>query len=336
MTKLLMFNSLEDEVYVIKQWEKDHPGIKIDANQETITPETVDLAKGYDGVLTQQDNLIDDPVVYQKLHSFGIKQISLRTTGYETIDLKEAAANDIKITNVPAYSPRSVSELVLAHTMWLLRHLNVATQRESHNDFSWDNLQAREIHELTVGIIGAGKIGSEVARVFKALGANVIAADPIHRPELNSVLTYVDHQTVFEQADIIAMHTPLLDSTYHMIDQDVFRSMKSSAIFINASRGAVVDTPALLLALKNKEIAAAGIDTIENEANVFSKDFSKKQQPNQWLDELLKLDNVTVSPHIGFYTDIAVKNMVEISLADALSIINGKHSLHEIQLPIED
>lgn len=333
MTKLLMFNSLDDEVDVIKNWQASHPDIVIDTNKETLTPETVDLVKGYDGLLIQQDNLIDDPKVYQKLHSFGIKQISLRTTGYETIDLKEAAANDLTITNVPAYSPRSVSELVLAHTMWLLRHLNIAIQRESHNDFTWDNLQAHEIHELTVGIIGAGKIGSEVARVFKALGANIIASDPVHRPELNSVLTYVDQQTVFEQADIVTMHTPLLSSTYHMIGKAAFKAMKPSAIFINASRGAVVDTPALLAALKNKDIAAAGIDTIENEANIFSKDFSHKDQPNSWLNELLSLDNATVSPHIGFYTDIAVKNMVEISLEDALRIIAGKHGQHEIGLP---
>ncbi len=324
---------MADEKVVVGQWLKQHPEVHIDTNQETITPETVELAKGYDGILTQQDNEISDPKVYQKLHEFGIKQISLRTTGYETIDLKQAAANDLQITNVPAYSPRSVSELVLAHTMWLLRHLNDYTERESHNDFTWDGLQAREIHELTVGIIGAGKIGSEVARIFKALGSNVIAADPIHRPELNSVLEYVDHKTVYKEADIVTMHTPLLDSTFHMIDRDVFKMMKPSAIFINASRGAVVDTPALLTALKNKEIAAAGIDTIENEANIFSNDFSHKEQPNKWLQELLQLDNATVSPHVGFYTDIAVKNMVEIALKDALAIISGKRSPHEIELP---
>lgn len=327
-----MFNALKDEADVVNKWQENHPGVTIDSNEETLTSQTVDLVKGYDGLLLQQDNLIDDPKIYQKLHSYGIKQMSLRTTGYETVDLKEAAANDLVVTNVPAYSPRSVSELVLAHTMWLLRHLNVAEKRENHNDFTWDNLQAREIHELTVGIIGAGKIGSEVARVFKALGATVIASDPIHRPELNSVLKYVDQQTVFEQADIVTMHTPLLTSTYHMVDAAVFKSMKPSTIFINASRGAVVDTPALLAALKNKDIAAAGIDTIENEANIFSNDFSQKEQPNSWLEELLSLDNATVSPHVGFYTDIAVKNMVEISLEDALRIINGQHGLHEIHL----
>ncbi|HIW88287.1 MAG TPA: D-2-hydroxyacid dehydrogenase [Candidatus Ligilactobacillus excrementipullorum] len=330
MTKLLLFNVLDDEIGVIDQWLAKNPTVQIDTNRVTLTAETVDLAQGYDGIVLQQDNLIEDPVIYQKLHEFGIKQISLRTTGYETVDLKAAAANDLVVTNVPAYSPRSVSELVLAHTMWLLRHLNVAAKRESHNDFTWENLQAREIHELTVGIIGAGKIGSEVARIFKALGSHVIVSDPVHRPELNSVVTYVDQETVFKEADIITMHTPLLDSTYHVVNKAAFQMMKPTAIFINASRGAVVDTPALLSALKTGEIAAAGIDTIENEADIFSKDFSQSKQPNEWLQELLSLDNATVSPHIGFYTDIAVKNMVEISLADALTVIAGKHSAHEI------
>lgn len=330
MTKLLLFNVLDDEIGVIDHWLAQNPNVKIDTNRVTLTAETVDLAQGYDGIILQQDNLIEDPVVYQKLHEFGIKQMSLRTTGYDTIDLKEAAANGLTITNVPAYSPRSVSELVLAHTMWLLRHLNVAAKRESQNDFTWEGLEAREIHELTIGIIGAGKIGSEVARIFKALGATVIVSDPVHRPELNSVVKYVDQETVFTTADIITMHTPLLPSTQHMVDEAAFKMMKPTAIFINASRGGVVKTPALLNALKTGEIAGAGIDTIENEANIFSKDFSDKVQPNQWLEELLSLDNATVSPHIGFYTDIAVKNMVEIALADALTVIAGNHSLHEV------
>lgn len=330
MTKLLMYNIMADEQIVVDEWLKTHPDVQIDTNHVTISSKTVDLAAGYDGILTQQDNAIDDPIVYQKLHSYGIKQIALRTTGYETMDINEAAANDLVITNVPAYSPRSVSELVLAHTMWLLRHLNDYTKRESHNDFTWDGLQAREIHELTVGIIGAGKIGSEVARIFKALGATVIAADPVHRPELNSVVKYVDHETVFKQADIVTMHTPLLPTTQHMIDAQVFKMMKPTALFINASRGGVVDTPALLQALKAHEIAGAGIDTIENEADIFSNDFSQKEQPNKWLQELLSLDNATVSPHIGFYTDIAIKNMVEIALADTLTVLAGEHSLHEL------
>lgn len=321
---------MNDEKTVVTEWLKHHPDVHVDWNDVTLNPDTVDLAKGYDGISTEQDNLIDDPIVYEKLHEFGIKQITLRITGYDIIDFNLANKNNLKVTNVPAYSPRSVSEMVLTQTMWLLRHLNTAQQRTQAHDFTWEGLQAREIHDLTVGIIGAGKIGSEVARIFKALGATVIAADPIHRPELNSVLTYVDHETVFKTADIITTHTPLLDSTYHLFDETVFKQMKPSAIFINASRGGVVDTSSLITALENHTITAAGLDTIEGEADIFSNDFSDKDFDNDYLKTILAMPNAIITPHIGFYTDNAIRNMVEISMHDMLSIIAGQTSEHEL------
>lgn len=330
MIKILMYNIMDDEKIVVTEWLTHHHDVQIDWNTVTLNPDTVDLAKGYDGISTEQDNLIDDPIVYEKLHAFGIKQITLRITGYDTINLSLATQNNLKITNVPAYSPRSVSEMVLAQTMWLLRNLNTAQQRTQNHDFTWEGLQSREIHDLTVGIIGAGKIGSEVARIFKALGATVIAADPIHRPELNSVLTYVNHETIFKTADIITTHTPLLDSTYHLFDESVFQQMKPSAIFINASRGGVVDTPALIAALNNHTIAAAGLDTIEGEADIFSNDFSDNDFDNDDLKTILAMPNAIITPHIGFYTDNAIRNMVEISLHDMLTIIAGKTSEHEL------
>ena len=330
MKKVLLYNIMDDEEVVIKEWLKTHPDVAVDSNKVTLNPDTVDLAKGYDGISTEQDNLIDDPIVYQKLHEFGIKQITLRITGYDTINLDLATQNQLKVTNVPAYSPRSVSEMVLAQTMWLLRHLHVAQNREQSYNFTWEGLQAREIHDLTVGIIGAGKIGSEVARIFKALGATVIAADPVHRPELNSILDYVDHETVYKEADIVTTHTPLLKSTYHLFDESVFKKMKPSAIFINASRGGVVDTPALIAALQNHEITAAGLDTIEGEANIFSDDFSEKPFENDYLKTVLELPNAIITPHIGFYTDNAIRNMVDISMKDMLTIINGGTSEHEL------
>lgn len=330
MIKILMYNIMDDEKIVVTEWLTHHHDVQIDWNTVTLNPDTVDLAKGYDGISTEQDNLIDDPIVYEKLHAFGIKQITLRITGYDTINLSLATQNNLKITNVPAYSPRSVSEMVLAQTMWLLRNLNTAQQRTQNHDFTWEGLQSREIHDLIVGIIGAGKIGSEVARIFKALGATVIAADPIHRPELNSVLTYVNHETIFKTADIITTHTPLLDSTYHLFDESVFQQMKPSAIFINASRGGVVDTPALIAALNNHTIAAAGLDTIEGEADIFSNDFSDNDFDNDDLKTILAMPNAIITPHIGFYTDNAIRNMVEISLHDMLTIIAGKTSKHEL------
>ncbi|NOS34905.1 D-2-hydroxyacid dehydrogenase, partial [Acinetobacter baumannii] len=139
---------------------------------------------------------IPEEMVYQKLKAFGIKQLTLRITGYDIVNLDAATANGLVVTNVPAYSPRSVSELVLAQVMRLIRHLGEASAREAKDDYSWTGLEAPEIHNLTVGIIGAGKIGSAVARIFRALGATVIVSDPVKRPELADTVSYVDLNTL--------------------------------------------------------------------------------------------------------------------------------------------
>lgn len=324
-----MYNVRPDEQKPLDGWVKQN-GVQVDTNSVPLNADTVDLAKGYDGIVIQQHGSVSDPTIYEKLHSFGIKQITLRITGYEIIDLDQAKQNDLVVTNVPAYSPRSVSELVLADVMSLLRHIGEVGEREKHGDFSWKGVEAREIHTLTVGIIGAGKIGSAVARIFRALGATVIAADPIHRPELNDTLTYVDHETVFKTADIVTMHTPLTDETNQMITADVFKQMKPSAIFINASRGQVVDTGALVNALENQEISAAAIDTFEGENTIVGQDLSGKQIENDNLKKLLAMPNVNVTPHIGFYTEVAVQNMVEIALNDVVMILKGQKSPHEV------
>ena len=326
--KILMYNVRQDEEQDIKNYQAKHD-VEISTNNVPLSDKTVALAAGYDGIITQQHGSLGSEKVYEKLHSFGIKQIGLRITGYEIVDLDAARKNDLVVTNVPAYSPRSVSELVLAHTMWLVRHMGIVTARESHGNFSWNGIESGEIHDMTIGIIGAGKIGSAVARIFRALGATVIAADPVKRPELNDTLTYVDHETVFKTSDIITMHTPLTSETHHMIDETVFRQMKSSAFFINASRGPVVKTEDLVSALENREIAGAAIDTYEGESATVGKNLDSKVLDKN-LQKLLAMPNVNVSPHVGFYTDVAVKNMIEIALNDTIDILNDAGSLHVV------
>lgn len=165
MKKILMYSVRPDEQPAIDDWVAAND-IQVDTNTVAFNADTVDLAKGYDGVVIQQHGAIPEPLVYQKLKSFGMKQLTLRITGYDIVNLDAAAANGLAVTNVPAYSPRSVAELVLAHAMRLIRHLGEATAREAKDDYSWGGLEAQEVHQLTIGIIGAGKIGSTVARIF--------------------------------------------------------------------------------------------------------------------------------------------------------------------------
>ncbi|AKV55174.1 D-lactate dehydrogenase [Bifidobacterium actinocoloniiforme DSM 22766] len=329
MPKILMYSVRPDEMPVIEAWSQANR-IQVDTNEVEFNASTVDLVKGYDGLVIQQHGSIGGPEVYAKLKAYGLRQIGLRITGYDIIDLDQARANGLVVTNVPAYSPRSVAELVLAHVMRLVRHLGESTARQERGDFSWTGLEAHEIHNMTIGIIGAGKIGSTVARIFKALGATVIANDPIHRPELADALDYVGLDELLMRSDVVTVHTPLDQSTHHLIDADALAKMKSTAFLIDAARGPIVDTKALIEALKSGGIAGAAMDSVEGEAGIFGEDRSAEGYDNPDLRTLEAMDNVEVSPHIGFYTDAAVKNMVEIALDDVKTILSGGISEHQV------
>jgi D-lactate dehydrogenase len=158
----------------------------------------------------------------------------------------------------------------------------------------------------------------------------VIATDPVFRPELCDTLEYVDYDTLYKTADVVTMHTPLKSDTEHMIDAKVFKMMKPSAFFINDSRGGVVATEDLIAALTNKEISGAAIDTIENEAGIFNTDLGNSKPNNAFLNALMNMPNVKVTPHTGFYTDAAVKNMVDIALDETLRVLKGEQPLNKV------
>jgi D-lactate dehydrogenase len=329
MTKILMFSVRDDEEAAIKDWAAKN-NVQVDTNDLEFHPETAHLAKGYDGLVIQQRSAIgDDPKVYQQLADYGLKQLTSRTAGVDTIDLAAAKAAGLTVTNVPAYSPNSVAEMAVTQTMRLIRNLELFDQRINQQDFRWAGLQAREIRSLTVGIIGAGRIGGTVAHLFHGLGAKVIAYDVKKRPELEDVLTYVDtKEDLLKQADVVTLHVDLNPTSQALIDGPALKLMKSDAFIINASRGPVIVTEALVAALKAGEIAGAALDTVEGEAALFNQDHSGEPLQNDLVAQLMQMPNVIITPHVGFYTNLAVKNMVDISLDDVLTIINGGSTDH--------
>nr|WP_252903829.1 NAD(P)-dependent oxidoreductase [Secundilactobacillus oryzae] len=255
----------------------------------------------------------------------GIHHIALRITGYDIIDFKLAKEHHILVTNVPAYSPRSVAEEALTHAMMLIRNIKVTTKMMQWHDYSWKNLQAREVHNLTVGVIGVGKIGTTTARLFKALGATVLGHDIVERPEIADTLTYVSKEDLLAQSDIVSIHTNMDESTWHLISDQELKLMKPTAILLNCARGPIVDIKALENALQNGEIAGAGLDTFEGDEHIFGNDLRQNDTVStDLIDRLMAMDNVTVTPHIGFYTDAAVDNMVKIALNDVAKLLNDE------------
>ena len=325
--KIILLSVRDDELPAIKQWQEKHPDIELQTADWELHPDTVDRLQGFDGVIIQQRSQIGDEV-YPELKRLGFKQLTSRTAGFDVINMPLATANNLKVSNVPAYSPHSVAELALTHTMRLIRQLPLFDARMQEQDFRWQGLQAAEISSLTIGIIGAGRIGSPTARIFHSLGAQVIANDTKPNHELDDILTFKTKEEVLQEADVICLHVDLNETSKNLIDAQALSLMKPSAYIVNECRGPVVDTDALIQALEKKQIAGAALDTLTGEENFFNVDLRGKEIPSEQLKKLRSMDNVIITPHIGFYTNIAVQNMVDISLDDAVSLIQGQSCDH--------
>jgi D-lactate dehydrogenase len=316
----------------VLEWAAEHPDVKVDFNSIELHDDTVELAKGYDGIdYRQRSKLSETPDLYQKLHSYGITQLALRSAGVDSCNLKWAKENGLTITNVPSYSPEAVAEMTLTHALNLVRHIPQFQSRIAKDDYIVEGLRSRELSEMTVGIIGVGRIGSTVAKIFKRFGARVLGNDIKENDKFRDVVEYTSKEDIFKNADIITMHTYMSDDNYHLIGKEQFKQMKSSAFFINCSRGPIVDTDALIEALENQEIAGAGIDVIENETEIFNQSFDG-EIPLKAYTKLKAMDNVFLTPHVAFYTDIAVRNMVKQSLDDTLKLISGQSTDHTINV----
>ena len=319
--KIICYGVIKMEESIIENWaQKNQVEIKI--VHDDLSADNAGLAQGFDGV-SSEGNLPVGASVYEKFKQFGIKQLSVRQVGVDNQDLAAAKKNGIKITNVAAYSPRAIAELGVTDAMYLLRKIGIYQDRMDHGDFTYDKSTiSTEIFNCTVGIIGAGHIGGASAHLYSALGAKVLACDPVYDASLEPYLTYTDFDTILAESDIISLHTPLLASTENMIDKTAFDKMKKKPILINVARGGLVDTQALIAALKNGQISAAALDTLADETDFYDKKNMLNSLPEDYK-ELKAMPQVLITPHIAFFTKLAVKNSIEIALNDAKTIISG-------------
>lgn len=298
-------------------------GMNADMISEDLTEASLSKAKGYDGISIQQVGEVKAEHIFEALKEYGVKVISSRTAGVDMINLEAAKKNGIIVTNVPRYSPNAIAELAVSHTLTLLRKCSQVDLRMKKNDFRWKgDLLGREIRSLTVGVIGTGKIGVTSAKLFKGFGANVIGYDLYKSKEAEEVLTYKETlEDLLKEADVVSLHTPSLDSTRYMINKDTLKLMKNSALLINTSRGDVIKTEDLIEALKNGEIAGAGLDTLENEGIFINKTVTSETIEGTPVDILQNMKNVVVTPHLGFFTETAIENIVSKALENITEVV---------------
>lgn len=331
--KIFLYGIREDEKGYLTEWNDVHPEVQIAYTDKFLNTETVDLAKGYDGVVTLQMQAYSRDAL-QKLHNFGISKISVRNVGLDGFDFQDLRDLDFSLTNVPVYSPNAIAEHTTSLILRLLRRVPEFDKKFNNADYSWFPTIGEEINGKTVGIIGTGHIGSVVARIMQAMGAKVIAYDIKPNPYLENLGIYVDSlDEVLKQADILTLHTPLAKKDIHMIDAAAIAKMKDGVVIINAARGALIDTDALIAGLDSGKVCGAGLDVLESENDVFQKKFkSIDDVKDPQFKALINRDNVIITPHTAFYTTTAVHNMVFDSLTDNLAMLEGKEPKYPVDI----
>ncbi|MEG0283991.1 MAG: D-2-hydroxyacid dehydrogenase [Erysipelotrichales bacterium] len=323
---IIMYGVHGSELDAIKDFEKKN-NVQITMINEIFTKDTMNKVIGHDLLCIQQSQKVDDEAIYSFLKDNNIKQIALRTAGFDMIDLDLANKYNISITNVPAYSPNAIAEMALSHIMYLNREFYLTIPKVDNNNFTWNAKPAKEIRKQTIGIVGVGRIGYVLAKLLNGIGAKVIGYDINIEEHKKDILEYKDSlNDLLKESDIVSLHLPLDESTHNLINKDTLSLMKEDALLINTSRGPVVNSVALIEALENNVIKAAGLDTIDCEIGYFQNDYSNKEIENNELNKLLSMNNVLITPHIAFYSNEALKNMVDISLESALDIYHNNTS----------
>lgn len=304
---------------------------KLDFFEGHLTPITATLAKGYDAVCTFVNDTIDKQTI-EALDSNGVRVIALRCAGFNQVDLIAAAKVGITVVRVPAYSLYAVAEHTVGLILTLNRKFHRAYARVRDDNFLLDGLEGFDIHGKTVGVIGTGRIGSVFANIMLGFGCRVIAYDPFAQStDLTSCgVTYSTLEQLLSAADIVSLHCPLTPQSHHLINAQTLALMKHGAMLINTSRGGLIDTSALIAALKSKQLGAVGLDVYEQEGDLFFSDLSNQVVDDDIFQRLLTFPNVVVTGHQAFFTREALNAIAETTLANIEDIASGRMCSNEV------
>lgn len=331
MSKIAFFDTRSyDKEAFTKENEKF--GYEIDFFDFKLNEKTALTAKGFDAVCVFVNDVVNADVI-SILKNCGIKIILLRCAGFNNVDLAAAEKAGIEVVRVPAYSPHAVAEHGAALLLSLTRHIPQAYLRTKTVNFNIEGLTGRDLFGLTAGVFGTGKIGQCMADILKGFGMKVICYDPFPNEKWakEKGFSYVDIDTIFKESDVLSFHCPLTDETYHIVNHDNMKKMKSDAVIINTGRGALIDTKALVHALKHKHIGGAALDVYEEESAFFFKDCSAEIIADDVLARLLTFPNVLITGHQAFLTTTALSNIAEVTLNNFCSFLSGKELVNKVQ-----
>lgn len=328
-TKVLFYDIKDYDKEFFKKYGKDY-NIEMKFLREKLNDETVDLTKGFDVVCAFTNDDINKNVINGMAEN-GIKLLAMRCAGFNNVDLK-AIKNRFKVVRVPAYSPYAIAEYTVGMILSLNRKIHKAYVRTREGNFSINGLMGFDLHEKTVGIIGAGKIAQVLIKILKGFGTKVIAYDPYPNEKVAKELgfEFVELDTLYANSDIISLNCPLTKETKYIINRNSMNKMKDGVMIVNTGRGMLIDTVDLIEALKDKKIGAAALDVYEEEEDYFFEDMSNKVIEDDILGRLLSFHNVLVTSHQAYFTEEAVEAITKITLNNIKNFIEEKELVNEV------
>jgi len=327
--KLLFYDTKSYDRKSFERELQDYPEIEIEFLNADLGPRTASLAKGFDGVCAFVSSDVGSETL-RILHDKGVGLVCLRCAGFNNVDMEKAREYGISVFRVPGYSPEAVAEHAIALALSCNRRIYKAYNKVRENDFSLSGLMGYNLFQKTAGIVGTGKIGAAMCRICRGFGMRIIAYDVYQNEELKDFVEYVSLEELLRTSDLISLHCPLMDDTYHMINIDTIKQMKDGVIFVNTSRGALVKTEDLIEGIRLHKFAGVGLDVYEEETpNVF-EDRSDEILEHSTTARLLSFPNVMITSHQGFFTREALLAIAETTLQNALDYQNNKKNPNEI------
>lgn len=293
-------------------------GVQLTLSTMPVTAENADLAVGNRCVSVDHKNPISTAAL-RALSRAGVTYLSTRSIGYNHLDVQYAESVGITVGNV-AYSPDSVADYTLMLMLMAVRNAKTVLRRADLHDYRLSDIRGRDLRDLTVGVVGTGRIGAAVLDRLRGFGCRVVAFDK--QPKTSA--DYVRLDELLRRSDIVTLHTPLTPETHHLLDERRIAQLRAGAFVVNTGRGGLVDTKALLAALERGDLGGAALDVLEGEEGIFYADHSNKQISSELLLRLQALPNVLISPHTAYYTDRALRDMVENSLVNCLNFESRK------------
>lgn len=329
--KIVFYGTREYDHYYFDVLAADPEyGCEIRFLTANLDADTAPLARGGDAVCAFV-NADCSASVLERLAQAGIRCLLLRCAGYNHVDLPAAQRCGITVLRVPGYSPEAVAEHAMALALAANRRICKAYIKVRNNNFSLDGLLGYNLYGSAAGIVGTGRIGAAMARICCGFGMTVLACDQYRNPALDGIVRYVGLEELLRTADLVSLHCPLTAETYHMINAETIQMMRDSAVLVNTSRGGLIDTRALINALRSRKFAGVGLDVYEDEDGQVFENFSDDVLRNEIVPVLMSFPNVVVTSHQAFFTRTALQSIAITTMENARAFARGEKLVNEVK-----